>query len=163
MGRLKRLAWVLALLVVPLLLMGWSSLQSWRADSALEEAQIMRQWLASPSDALLERLPREERKLVIDEDTRRQRFQRIVEQTDADRGGLHLRQVLATLSHWLAIAALLAGPATWLKLRVDAWRAVRSRDFLHDHLSLSWRALSQCLMVHTALLMGRSGWRCFMS
>lgn len=157
MGRLKRLAWVLALLVLPLLLMGWSSLQSWRADSALEEAQIMRQWLANPSDALLARLPREERKLVIDEDTRRQRFQRIVEQTDADRGGLHLRQVLATLSHWLAIAALLAGPATWLKLRVDAWRAVRSRDFLHDHLSLSWRALSQCLMVHTALLMGSLG------
>lgn len=158
MARVKRLAWVLlAMLVLPLLLMGWSSLQSWRVDSALGEAQIMRQWLANPSEALFGQLPRDERKLVIDEQHRRERFQRMVEQTEADRGALRLRQVLATLSHWLAIAALLAGPATWLKLRVDAWRAVGSRDFLHDRLSTRWRVLSQCLMVHTALLMGSLG------
>lgn len=108
MERVRRLAWVLGLVLLPLLLMGWSSLQGMRAESALD-------------------------------------------------GARPLRQVLATLSHWLAIAALLAGPATWLKLRIDAWRALRSPDFLHDQLSRSWRALSHCLMAHTALLMGSLG------
>ena len=67
MSAMRRLRWALMMLVLPLLLMGWSSLQGWRADSVLEEAQAMRQWLAEPDDRWLEALSVRERKEVITE------------------------------------------------------------------------------------------------
>lgn len=59
---------------------------------------------------------------------------------------------MATLSYWLAVAALLVGPACWLKLRLDAWRARRSQDFLHEHLASSWQALGRWLSAYVGLL-----------
>jgi len=38
-GRFARWSWALTILVLPLALMGWASLQSWRADEVLRDAQ----------------------------------------------------------------------------------------------------------------------------
>ncbi|WP_256994724.1 M48 family metallopeptidase [Pseudomonas tolaasii] len=155
MSLLRRLSWGLAMLLLPLVLMGWSSIQSWRADSTLEEAQVMRQWLASPSEELRLKLPQQWRTTpVISDDSLREYLQRDVARADADQGSLHMRQVLAFLGYWLAVAAVMAGAAAWVKLRLDAWRALRSRDFLYDRLVLSWRALGQWLVVYTGLIVG---------
>ncbi|WP_230376186.1 M48 family metallopeptidase [Pseudomonas fulva] len=154
---MRNLRWALTMLLLPLALMGWSSLQGWRADSVLEEAQVMRQWLAAPSDALLEGLSDRDRKEVITEQGRRDNFQWRVAKVDADHAWLRVRQVLAGLSYWLAVAALLAGPIIWLKLRLDAWRALASRDFLHERLARSWHALGHWLVAYTGLLVGSLG------
>lgn len=146
------------MLLLPLALMGWSSVQSWRADSVLEEAQTMRQWLASPSDELRQRLPQQWRTTpVISDASLRKYLQREVDQANADNASVRVRKVLAVLSYWLAVATLVAGAATWVKLRLDAWRALRSRDFLYDRLVLSWRALGQWLVAYTGLLVGSLG------
>ncbi|WP_411958828.1 hypothetical protein ACK56M_17785 [Pseudomonas sp. s4] len=42
--------------LLPLLLMAWTSQQGWRAGSQLEKAAIIRQGNAAPDDALLARL-----------------------------------------------------------------------------------------------------------
>lgn len=157
MNRLRQLAWPLTILLLPLALMAWSSLQSWRADSVLEEAQVMRQWLDSPSDALLQQLSYAERTQVMTPQGRREHFEWTVAQADADRTSLRLRQLLATLAYLLALAALLAGPATWIKLRLDAWRALKSQQYLHDHLSQSWHVLGRWLVAYTGLLVGSLG------
>nr|WP_199777918.1 M48 family metallopeptidase [Pseudomonas palleroniana] len=112
MGRFGRGSWALMLLLLPLALMGWASVQGWRADEVLREAQVI------------------------------------------DPVWIRVRQALAALAYWLALAALVAGPATWLKLRLDAWRARQSRDFLYDRLLLCWRALGHWLVAYTALLVG---------
>ena len=122
MSLLRQWSWGLAMLLLPLVLMGWSSIQSWRADSTLEEAHVMRQWLASPSDELRQQLPQQWRTTpLISNDSLRGYLQREVARADADQGWVHTRQVLAFLGYWLAVAAVLAGAATWLKLRLDAW------------------------------------------
>ena len=154
MGRFGRWSWVLTMLLFPLVLMGWCSVQGWRADSVLDEAQVMRQWVASPSDTLLDQLSQDERKRVISPEDRRAYFQSQVDKADNDHVWIRVRQVLATLGYWLAFAALVAGPATWVKLRVDAWRALSSRDFLYDRLFLCWRALGHWLVAYTGLLVG---------
>ncbi|WP_081951581.1 M48 family metallopeptidase [Pseudomonas cremoricolorata] len=151
MQRLRRLIWPLTVVLLPLALMAWTSLQGWRASSVLDEAQVMRQWLANPSDGLLEQLSYQER-VQASSVGRADRFQFQVEQADADRGWLRLRQALAGLGFWLALAALLAGPAGWLKLRLDAWRALKSQTFLYQHLSRSWHALGRWLVAYTCLL-----------
>ncbi|MDO7896885.1 M48 family metallopeptidase [Pseudomonas citrulli] len=154
MGRFRRWSWPLTMLLLPLVLMGWASVQGWRADDVLREAQIMRQWLASPSDAWVQQLSRDERKQVISPEGRRTHFQSQVDKVDSDHAWIRLRQALAALAYWLAFAALVAGPATWLKLRVDAWRALSARDFLYDRLFPCWRALGRWLVAYTALLVG---------
>ncbi len=157
MRQITQLRWALAMLLLPLALAGWTSLQGWRADNALQTAETIRQWLAVPSDTLLQRIPKRERNERLREADRREAFQRQVDLADADRAQLGARQALAASSHWLAIAALLTGAAAWLMLRVDAWRARASRDFLHQQLSRSWHRLGQCLTAYTALLVGALG------
>lgn len=157
MSAMRRLSWALMMLVLPLLLMAWSSLQGWRADSVLEEAQAMRQWLAEPDDRWLEALSVRERKEVITEQGRRENFQYRVGLAEADTAGLRLRQVLAALGYWLAVAALIAGPAIWLKLRLEARRACASRDYLHDHLADDWQRLGRWLVAYTSLLCASLG------
>ena len=58
---LRRLGWGLALLLLPLLVLGWSQVQLWRLEVAQAQAQVMRQWLDTPSDTLLQALPKAER------------------------------------------------------------------------------------------------------
>lgn len=154
MSHSRRRWWGLAILLLPLALMGLTSLQSWRAESVLYDAQVMREWIANPSDELLTKLPFEERELVITDSHRRASYQYEADQAAADEVGLHLREVLAGLGYWLAFAALLAGPVTWLKLRIDARRALASRDFLYEHLASSWQTLGHWLVAYTALVAG---------
>lgn len=155
MSLLRRWSWGLMMFVLPLVLMGWTSVQSWRANSALEEAHVMRQWMASPSDELRQQLPKQWLTTPpMSDDSLRKYLQREVAQADADTGSEHLRQVLAFLGYWLAVAAILVGVATWIKLRLDALRALRSLDYLHDRLLQSWRSLGQWLAAYTALLTG---------
>lgn len=157
MTAIRRLSWALMILVLPLILMGWNSLQGWRADSVLDEAHAMRQWLAAPDDRWLEALSVRERKEVISEQGRRENFQYRVALAEADTAGLRLRQVLAGLGYWLAVAALIAGPVTWIKLRLDARRARASRDYLHDHLADNWRTLGHWLVAYTGLVCASLG------
>ena len=155
MNRLRRMAW--PLLVLPLALMAWSSLQGWRASNVLAEAQVMQQWLVQPSDERLQQLSYTERSQVISEQGRRDQFEWKVRQAEADQGSLRLRQALAWLAYWLALAALLAGPGTWIKLRIDAWRALKSRHYLYNHLSQSWQVIGRWLVTYTGLLLAAIG------
>ncbi|UFH50537.1 M48 family metallopeptidase [Pseudomonas sp. KNUC1026] len=98
MLRLKGLAPVQWLLSLPLLLMGWASLQGWRA----------------------------ERPLLV---------------------------ALAGLACGLAGVALVAGPATWLKLRLDARRVRTGGDDLCGQLQHSWHTLGRCLRGWAGLML----------
>lgn len=154
MARLNTLWKALAILLVPLFLMGWAAQQAWRAESLLADARIMRQWTEHPDDALLEQLQGNEGKQVrMDYSSRRDFFNRRIAAIEADSGPLHLRAVLANVAWWLALAALLGGPAIWLRVRVDAWRARASRVFLYEHLSHSWQVLGQWLRGWLALVL----------
>ncbi|SDI09065.1 Zn-dependent protease with chaperone function [Pseudomonas flavescens] len=139
--------------LLPLLLMGWSSLQAWRASSPMDTAHIMQQWIARPADTLLAQLPANERAMPLRDADRRAHFQRQIEWVDANRNGLQLRLWLAHLAFWLALLALLSGPATCLKILVDAWRARLSQDFFQRRLGQSWRSLGHCLVVYNGLLL----------
>lgn len=157
MNAVRRLAWPLMMVLFPLLLLAWSSLQGWRASSVLDEAQVMQQWLAEPRDALLQQLSWKDRHEVMTPEGRRSNFEYRVAAAHADHGWLQLRKVLASISYWLALAALLAGPAILIKLRLDAWRALKSQDYLYNHLGRSWHTLGQSLVAYTGLLVGSLG------
>ncbi|WP_437879895.1 M48 family metallopeptidase [Pseudomonas sp. LRF_L74] len=153
----RRLWWALPVVLLPLLLMAWTSLQGWRAGNQLEKAAIMRQWNAAPDDALLARLSARERNEVIRPEDRHADFLRQIDRVEEDQGALQLRQVLAGLGYWLAFATLLVGIGTWLKIRLDAWRARRSQAFLEQRLAHSWHVLGRCLVGYTSLLVGALG------
>ncbi len=157
MNRLRRMAWPLMVVLLPLALMAWSSLQSWRASNVLEEAQVMQQWLANPSDELLQRLSYAERTQAISAQGRRDQFAWKIREAQADRPPLLMRKALAWLAYWLALAALLAGPGTWIKLRMDAWRALKSQQYLYNHLSQSWHVIGRWLVAYTGLLVAAIG------
>lgn len=142
------------MLLVPLFLMGWAAQQAWRAESLQDDARIMRQWIEQPDDALLKQLPGNEGKeLGLDYGYRRDNFHRRIAMIDADSGPLRLRAILAHVGWWLALAALLGGPAIWLRVRVDAWRARTSRAFLYERLSHSWQVLGQWLRAWLGLVL----------
>ncbi|WP_295488442.1 M48 family metallopeptidase [uncultured Pseudomonas sp.] len=157
MNLTKRLWWALPVILLPLLLMAWTAQQSWRANHDLETAEIMRQWIATSDDTLLAKLSARERNEVIRPEDRAHSFQRQIDRVDADAGSLHLRAWLGELAYWLAVAALLAGIGTWLKIRIDAWRARLSQDFLEQRLARSWHVLGRCLIGYTGLLVGALG------
>ncbi len=152
-GRLTALWSVLAMFLLPLLLMGWSSIQGWRAERLIENAHVMRQWLEHPEKQLLENLPGNVSKEVTSTESIRLQFQREVRKANADSKELWVRGMLASLSFILALAALLTGPAAWIKMRLDAWRALRSQEFLYKQLASSWRTLGRWLVAHTGLLL----------
>ncbi|MBJ9978380.1 M48 family metallopeptidase [Pseudomonas sp. S75] len=137
--------------------MAWTSQQAWRANRDLQTADIMRQWIDAPDDALLAQLSARERNEVIRPEDRARDFQRQIDQVDADAGSLHLRALLGELAYWLAVAALLAGIGTWLKIRIDAWRARLSQAFLEQRLARSWHVLGRCLIGYTGLLVASLG------
>ncbi|MBF8675658.1 M48 family metallopeptidase [Pseudomonas fulva] len=149
---LRRQGWGLALLLLPLLVLGWSQVQLWRLGVAQAQAQVMRQWLDAPSDTLLQALPKAERNPYMPQADRRERLQREVDRYEAGLGGQSLRKVLAVASGLLAVLALLTAAGAWLRLRLDAWRALRSFEFLQQHMTQRWRALGKWLVLHLGLL-----------
>ncbi|WP_241507437.1 M48 family metallopeptidase [Pseudomonas sp. AFG_SD02_1510_Pfu_092] len=151
-GAIKRVGWGLVLLLLPLVLFGWGNVQHWRADTAQEQARVIRQWLASPSDALLQQLPWEARKQLARHVEPRQALQGQLEQLDADRRWTGMRKLMASLTCWLALAALLIALGAWLKLRFDAWRALRSSSYLYQGMTASWQSLGRCLSAYMLML-----------
>ncbi|MGY4523912.1 M48 family metalloprotease [Pseudomonas sp. TE21394] len=151
---MRRLGWGLALLLLPLALYGWGQVQLWRADTAQEQAQVIRQWLAAPSDALLQSLPWAARKQLNGRLDRREALQAQLAVLDADRHWLGVREWMAGLSGWLALGALFTGVGAWLRLKVDAWRALRSAHYLYGRMSASWLALGRWLSAYLVLLAG---------
>lgn len=151
---MKRFGWGLILLLLPLVLFGWGNVQYWRADTAQDQARTIRQWLAAPSEALLQQLPWEARKELARHVEPRQALQRQLDLFDADRHWVSVRKVMASVSCWLALAALLVGLWAWLKLKADAWRALRSAAYLHERMMASWQGLGCCLSIYMVMLAG---------
>lgn len=106
---MKRLGRCLAMLLLPVALLLWSSVQHWRAETAQEQARITRQWLAEPSDALLQALPWAARKQLAGRIDTRQVLERQMSELDKDRNWLRTRQWMASLSGLMALGALMAG------------------------------------------------------
>jgi len=154
---MKRLGWGLILLLLPLVLFGWGKVQYWRADAAQDQARTIRQWLAAPSDRLLQQLPWEARKQLARHVDPQQALQRQLDLLDADRHWVSVRKQIASAGCWLALAALLAGLWAWLKLKLDAWRALRSAAYLHERMMASWKGLGDCLRVYMVMLAGSLG------
>ncbi|MBV4542436.1 M48 family metallopeptidase [Pseudomonas vlassakiae] len=151
---MKRLGWGLVMLLLPLALFGWANVQHWRAETAQEQARITRQWLAAPSDTLLQALPWAARKQFAGRVDTRGVLQRQLDELDDDRHWLNMRKGMASFSGWLALGALVAGIGAWLRLRVDAWRALRSAQYLHQRMTASWRVLGRWLSAYMGLLAG---------
>lgn len=151
---MKRLGWGLVMLLLPLALFGWANVQHWRAETAQEQARITRQWLAAPSDTLLQALPWAARKQFAGRVDTREVLQRQLDELDDDRHWLNMRKGMASFSGWLALGALVAGIGAWLRLRVDAWRALRSAQYLHQRMTASWRVLGRWLSAYMGLLAG---------
>lgn len=151
---MKRLGWGLVMLLLPLALFGWANVQHWRAETAQEQARITRQWLAAPSDTLLQALPWAARKQFAGRVDTREVLQRQLDELDNDRHWLSMRKGMASFSGWLALGALVAGIGAWLRLRVDAWRALRSAQYLHQRMTASWRVLGRWLSAYMGLLAG---------
>lgn len=154
---MRRLAWGLVMLLLPLLLVGWGGVQQWRAETAQEQAGIIRQWLATPSEDLLRTLPWAARKELAGRLDTREVLQRQLDELDTDRHWLSVRRTLAGVGGWLAWGALVAGIGAWLRLRYDAWRALRSAHYLHQRMTASWRVLGRWLSVYMGLLAGSLG------
>ena len=151
---MKRLGWGLVMLLLPLALFGWATVQHWRAETAQEQARITRQWLAAPSDTLLQALPWAARKQFAGRVDTGEVLQRQLDELDNDRHWLSMRKWMASFSGWLALGALVAGIGAWLRLRVDAWRALRSAHYLHQRMTASWRVLGRWLSAYMGLLAG---------
>lgn len=151
---MKRLGWGLVMLLLPLALFGWATVQHWRAEMAQEQARITRQWLAAPSDTLLQALPWAARKQLSGRVDTREVLLRQLDELDSDRHWLSMRKSLACLGGWLALGALVASIGAWLRLRVDAWRALRSAHYLHQRMTASWRVLVCWLSAYMGMLAG---------
>lgn len=149
---MKRLGRCLAMLLLPVALLLWSSVQHWRAETAQEQARITRQWLAEPSDALLQALPWAARKQLAGRIDTRQVLERQLSELDKDRNWLRTRQWMASLSGLMALGALMAGICAWLRLRADAWRALRSAQYLRQRMTANWRVLGRWLSAYVGLL-----------
>lgn len=154
---MRRLGWGLVMLLLPLLLVGWGGVQQWRAETAQEQAGIIRQWLATPSEDLLRTLPWAARKELAGRLDTREVLQRQLDELDTDRHWLSVRRTLAGVGGWLAWGALVAGIGAWLRRRYDAWRALRSAHYLHQRMTASWRVLGRWLSVYMGLLAGSLG------
>lgn len=154
---LKRLGWGLALLLLPLALMGWSLVQQWRAEQGQAQTQIIRQWLVAPEDELLQALPWATREQLRGRVDPHAVLQRELTQLDDDRPWLAVRSWLAAGSCWLALGALLSGLATALNVRIDAWRALHSARYLQARMAASWHALGWGLSVYLGLLASALG------
>lgn len=151
---MKRFGWGLILLLLPLVLFGWGKVQYWRADTAQDQARTIRQWLAAPDETLPRQLPWEARKELARHVDPRQALQRQLDLLDADRHWVSVRKVMASVSCWLAVATLLAGLWAWLKLKLDAWRALRSAAYLYERMMANWQALGCCLSLYMVMLAG---------
>ena len=148
-----RLRLLVVLFVLPLFLLIWSTVQGWRVDSSLHDAELKHQLIAQmqadpsrvppmPSHLKPGRAPVE---VLVS------RFTHEAAQVDADRTGLQLRGLIAGLGKLLAVSIMLLTVATWLSLRYAGLRARASRDYLLEQLPRWWQRLGKLVQLHTLL------------
>ena len=126
-GRLKL---VFYLIVVPLIVLLYPALQTYRAHSvAQDEARI----LAHPNPGV--------------------RMKEELAMLQSEHASLHARSTLGPIGMAAALSAAWLGAAILLKIRRNSHAARQRLDILLTRYELNWRQLSRLLVLHVALLL----------
>lgn len=150
-----RIRLLVVLFLLPLGLLLWSSIQTWRVDWTLDDLALKRQ-LIEQIKADPQHVPpvpsrfkpgREPAEVLV------ARFEYETAQVDADRSGLRWRGLIAGIGQVLALGSCALTIGLWLSLRYAGLRARTSRDYLLDQLPRWWQRLGKLVQLQTLVLL----------